>query len=309
MTINCQILDLRAFLVIVELGSFHGAAEALNLSQPALSRRIKKLEASVGAPLLERTSRSLSVTALGNELIPLVRRMLEEFDNSLLSARGDTSFGRQLLSIACLPTVAVGLLPRVVRQFKETFPRIRFRILDLKSIDVLQAVSRGEVEFGINLIGASDPDLHFEPLVEDPFVLAASKHHPLAEKDVVEWADLKPYSLIVIHRSSGNRTLLDATLARRKLTLNWAYEVTRFSTALGLVHSGLGIALLPSMAVPQGNHPNLITRQVGDPPITRTIGIVHRRSNSLSPPAQQFRDMLVSVYGKTFKIDKDQSSY
>lgn len=293
MTINCQILDLRAFLMIVELGSFHGAAEALNLSQPALSRRIKKLEATIGAPLLDRTSRSLSVTALGNELIPLVRRMLEEFDNSLLSARGETSIGRHLLSIACLPTIAVGFLPRVIKPFKEILPRIRFRILDLKSVDVLQAVSRGEVEFGINLIGASDPDLNFEPLLDDPFVLAASRHHPLAEKDVVEWADLKPYPLIVIHRSSGNRTLLDATLARRKLALNWAYEVTRFSTALGLVESGLGISVLPSMAVPPDDHPNLITRPIGDPAITRTIGIVYRRGTSLSAPAQQFRDMLM----------------
>ena len=76
MSINCEILDLRAFLSVVELESFHRAAEALNLSQPALSRRIQKLEATIGAPLLELTARHVSATAVGSELIPLRQRML-----------------------------------------------------------------------------------------------------------------------------------------------------------------------------------------------------------------------------------------
>ncbi|TAZ26856.1 LysR family transcriptional regulator, partial (plasmid) [Rhizobium ruizarguesonis] len=87
MSINCEILDLRAFLSVVELENFHRSAEALNLSQPALSRRIQKLELAIGAPLLERTTRHVSTTALGAELIPLVRRMLEEFDTSLFAVR------------------------------------------------------------------------------------------------------------------------------------------------------------------------------------------------------------------------------
>ena len=85
--INCEILDLRAFLLVVELGSFHRTAEALNLSQPALSRRIQKLEAAIGGPLLERTTRHVAPTAMGQELLPLVRRMLEEFDGSLFTFR------------------------------------------------------------------------------------------------------------------------------------------------------------------------------------------------------------------------------
>src|SRR5688500_602335 len=87
MSINCEILDLRAFLSVVELESFHRAADALHLSQPALSRRIQKLEQVIGAPLLERTTRHVSATALGTELVPLVRRMLEEFDGSLFAVR------------------------------------------------------------------------------------------------------------------------------------------------------------------------------------------------------------------------------
>lgn len=296
MSINVDLLDLRAFLAIVELESFHRAAETLNLSQPALSRRIQKLETTVGAPLLERTTRHVGVTALGNELIPLVRRMLEEFDNSLFAMREGSEIGRQVVTLACIPTAAFYFLPRVIRIFNDRFPRIRFRILDLTAVDGLQAVARGEVEFGINLMGASEPGLTFQPLIDDPFVLAASRDHPLMQKDEVTWADLAPYKLISVHRSSGNRTLLDSMLARENLTLNWSYEVTHLSTSLGLVEAGLGISVLPRLATPQGDHPILDIRPVTSPEISRSIGIVRRRGNVLSPPAQRFYDLLLSTW-------------
>lgn len=296
MNINCEILDLRSFLGVVELGSFNRAAETLNISQPALSRRIQKLEQAVGAPLLERTTRHVAPTALGNQFIPLVRRMLEEFDGSLFAIRDPGVNRGGLVTIACLPTAAFYFLPTVIRQFNEEYPNIRFRILDLPATDGLQAVARGEVEFGINIMGNSDPDLTFDRIVEDPFVLAARKEHPLASMERVGWGDLEPYHLITVHRSSGNRTLLDAALARSNIKLRWFYEVTHLSTSLGLVEAGLGISVLPRMATPQGDHPFLITRPIGQPEISRTIGVVRRRGGALSPAAERFLNMLMGTW-------------
>lgn len=297
MSINCEILDLRAFLAIVELETFHRAADILNMSQPALSRRIQKLELAIGAPLLERTTRHVSLTALGAELIPLVRRMLEEFDGSLFAVRDPAVQRGGLVTIACLPTAAFYFLPTVIRQFNVEYPNIRFRILDLPATDGLQAVSRGEVEFGINIMGTADPDLIFDRLVEDPFVLAARKDHPLAEQAEVGWEDLAPYHLITVHRSSGNRTLLDGALAKSNIRLRWFYEVTHLSTSLGLVEAGLGISVLPQMATPQGEHPFLITRPIRNPEISRTIGVVRRRGGTLSPAAERFLAMLIGTWG------------
>ena len=206
--INCEILDLRAFLLVVELGSFHRTAEALNLSQPALSRRIQKLEAAIGGPLLERTTRHVAPTAMGQELLPLVRRMLEEFDGSLFTFRDPQRRGG-IVSMACLPTAAFYFLPEVIRAFRIDHPQVRFRILDLPATEGLQSVARGEVEFGVNIMGASDPDLVFDRLVEDPFVLAVRNGHPLAEREWVTWADLAGFPLITVHRSSANRILLE----------------------------------------------------------------------------------------------------
>lgn len=296
MNINCDILDLRAFLTIVELANFNRAAEVLNISQPALSRRMQKLEEIIGAPLLERTTRHVGLTALGNELLPLVRRLIEEFDSSLFAARDKGVKATGLVTIACLPTAAFYFLPRIISRFSLQYPEIRFRILDLTATDGLQAVNRGEVDFGINIISGIDRELAFEHLMEDKFVLAVKRDHLLAKKEVVVWEDLKDYSLITVHNSSANRILLDAALAKENLKINWRYEVTHLSTSLGFVEAGLGISVLPKMATPQGEHPFLVTRPIINPTVSRMIGVVKRRGSILSPAAQHFYDMLINEW-------------
>lgn len=291
---NCELLDLRAFLAVLDLRSFVKSAELLNLSQPALSRRIKALEASFGAPLLERTTRSVTPTALGRELEPMIRRLLGEFEASVLSINTLGVQQRGQVAIACIPTAAFYFLPRVIRAFRERYPLVRFRILDLSANEGLESVGRGEAEFGINFMGASSDELVFTPLIEDPFVLACRHDDPLAAKDRLAWRDLEGKPLIGVSRTSGNRLLLDAVLARTTLRLNWLYEVHHLTTSLGLVEAGLGASVLPRLATPSEPHPVIVTRLVGDPVVTRTIGIVERRSGRLSPAAQQFRDLLLA---------------
>lgn len=296
MNINYEALDLRAFAAVVDLGGFHRAAEALNISQSALSRRIQRLEAAIGAALLERTTRRVALTPVGRELLPLVRRMLEEFDTSLFAMRevGRRRVGQ--ISLACIPTATFYFLPAVIARFNSDYPNIRFRILDIPANEGLASVARGEVEFGINLVGGSDPDLLFEPLLDDPFVLACRRDHPLAGRDHITWADLEGHALIAVSRASGNRILLDAALVKAKVQLSWSYEVTHLTTSLGLVEAGLGVSVLPRLATPQGDHPLIVTKPLRDPEVSRTIGIVRRRTGSLAPAAQQFLDMLLGTW-------------
>jgi len=299
MSINFVSLDFRAFVTVVEQQSFRRAAATLNLSQPALSRRIQKLEADIGAPLLERTTRRVALTAMGREMLPLVRRMLDEFDSSLFAMRqlGQRQAGR--VAIACLPTAAFYFLPRVIARFNEQYPNVRFSILDLSANDGLRSVAHGEVEFGINLLGSAEPELSFDPLIEDPFVLACRRDHPLAAREAVDWADIEPYHLVTVSRASGNRTLLEAALMRARVHLRWFYEVTHLSTSLGLVEAGLGISVLPQLATPQGEHPIIVTRPIGSPQVSRTIGVVRRRGRQLSPAAQRFFDILMTTWSDT----------
>lgn len=296
MNINFELLDLRAFLAVLDLGGFHKAAAALNLSQPALSRRIQSLEAAVGAPLLERTTRHVAATAIGRSVEPLARRLIEELEESIESLTGTGQRRSAQVTLACVPTAAFYFLPRVIERFNEQYPHIRFRILDLSANEALESVARGEAEFGINLTGSSHPELVFTPLVDDPFVLACRRDHPLSKRRRLTWKDLEGQAVIGVSRNSGNRTILDAALARAKVHLEFFYEVNHLTTSLGLVERGLGISVLPKLATPPNGHPTIVTKPINDPEVKRTIGLIERRSARLSPVARQFRDMLVESW-------------
>ena len=161
-----------------------------------------------------------------------------------------------------------------------------------KANDVLEAVKRGQAEFGLNLLGAQEPDLDFEPLLHDPFLLVCRNDHPLAGLPQVRWADIAPHRFITVGRLSGNRIIMDAALADLPVRPRWFYEVQHLSTSLGLVEAGLGVAAVPKLAVPTGHHPILEVRPLIEPVVTRTMGIIRRHGASLSPAAQQFYKLL-----------------
>ena len=296
MRINFELLDLRAFLTVLDLGGFHKAATALNLSQPALSRRIQSLEAAVGAPLIERTTRHVAATRIGQSIEPLARRLIDELEETVGALTGVGQKKMALVTIACVPTAAFYFLPRVIETFNQRYPHHRFRILDLSANEALESVARGEAEFGINLTGSSHPDIVFTPLIEDPFVLACRSDHPLARRRRVGWKDLEGQKVIGVSRNSGNRMILDSALARARVQIEFFYEVNHLTTSLGLVERGLGISILPRLATPPSGHPTIVTKPIRDPEVKRTIGLIERRSVRLSPAAQKFRDMLAEKW-------------
>jgi DNA-binding transcriptional LysR family regulator len=293
---NAELLDLKAFVTVAELGSFVRTAEALNLSQPALSRRIQKLEESLGAPLLERSTRHVRLTMVGRDFLPKVRRFVDEFELSVLGISDLGARTSGLVSIAAVPSAVFYFLPQAIARFSRKYPRIRIRILDIGANEGLDAVVRSEVDFGINFIGASHPDLEFTSLVDDPFLLACRHDHPLASRKRVRWAELGSERVIIVGRNSGNRAIIDNALAQQGLQLTWAYEVAHLSGSLGLIEAGLGVAVLPRLATPPPGHPIVRRIQLTDPAVSRTIGIVRRRSAGLSPAANELLNVLLETW-------------
>ncbi|WP_405280421.1 LysR family transcriptional regulator [Cobetia sp. Ld8] len=288
-----EFLDLSAFVEVAENHSFNEAAERLHISQPALSRRIQKLEEILGAKVLERTTRRSRLTPVGRDFLPKARKLLEDYESSLVGVRELATHRKGVLTIACLPTAAFYFLPSVVREFNTAYPGIRIRILDVSANEGVERVVSGEADFGINMVSAHHPAVDFTSIYRDPFVLALRQDHPLAQKQRVEWSDLDDVRLITVSRDSGNRILLDNTLLSAGLHLDGFYEVQHLSTSLGLVESGLGVAILPSMAMPGPEHEVLCQRELPEPRIDRTIGLLRRRGESLSPIAELFIEILL----------------
>jgi DNA-binding transcriptional LysR family regulator len=156
-------------------------------------------------------------------------------------------------------------------------------------------VARGEADFGLNFVGGQESDIEFQPLLEDCFVAACRRDHPLAKKRGVTWSDLAQYDYISITKSSGNRLLLDQALAHVSGRPQSIYEAQHVTTMIGLVEAGLGVAAVPSLAMPGPDHPLLVSVPLSDPVVTRRVGLIRRKGRSLSPSAQQLYDFLLEM--------------
>jgi DNA-binding transcriptional LysR family regulator len=293
MAINFDLNDLLAFRSVAELSNFRRAAEAVHISQPAFSRRIDKLEQALGVRLLDRTTRRVSLTGVGRDFARKVEQLLDELDHTLLGIRGVAATRMGEVTIACVPSTVYYFLPQVIRRYHERFPKIRVKVFDASANEVLAAVARSEADFGLNFMGGQETDVEFKPLLEERFVAACRRDHPLARKRHVTWSDLAAYDYISVSKSSGNRLLLDQALAHVAGRPQIVYEAQHVTTMLGLVEAGLGVAAVPSMAMPGVDHPLLVSVPLGGPVVTRRVGLIRRKGRSLSPSAQQLYDLLM----------------
>ena len=292
MSMNFDLADLRAFISVAELSSFRAAAEAIHLSQPALSRRIDKLEEALGVRLFDRDTRNVELTAVGRDFARKVRSLLDDLELMLLGVREVAANRAGQVTLACVPSTVHFYLPEVLRRYHETYPRIRVRIIDENANGVLAAVVHGEAELGINIIGTDEAEIDFEPLLTEPFVAACHRDHPLARQKTVTWAELGRYDFMTVDKTSGNRLVMDLALASTRDRPQWCFETRHISTLVGFVESGLGVAAVPRLSMPQKGHPTLVSIPITDPEVTRTVGLIRRRGRSLSPAAEHMYELL-----------------
>lgn len=295
MSFKFDLPDLQAFSSVANLGSFRAAALAIHLSQPALSRRIDKLEAALGVKLLDRSTRKVNLTTVGRSFARKVQHLLDELDSTLLGIEELAQQRTGLVTIACVPSATQYFLPKVLLNFHAQFPRIRVRIHDAHANEVLRAVAQGEADFGLNFIGQQEPDIVFSALLKDRFVLACHPKHPLANKKSVRWSELGRYDFMSVDKNSGNRLLLDLALAKTPDRPASIFESRHIHTLLGLVEAGVGVAAIPHLSMPQEANNRLVEVPLVAPVVHRQLGLIRRKGRSLSPAAQQ----LFTTFGKT----------
>lgn len=285
-------LGLEAFLSIADRGSFHRAAAHLNLSQTALSHRMKKLEDDLGLKLLTRTTRQVALTPAGLELLPNARRMLEDMTTSYEALKRQGRERREHLSIGSLPTVATHYLPRLLSEFSQQFPALTVRVFDNSSGEIAELVQSGQCEFGITIVSANRWDLEIKPLLKEPYILLCRHDHPLARRETVSWSDLDGLPLVRVSTQTGNRIIIDDALGSRREQLNWRYEVQHVTTAISLVQAGVGLTIVPRLAIDLAGAPDLVGLPLRNPAITRTLGIVMKRGSPISPAGEVLKKLI-----------------
>lgn len=289
---SIDFLGMQAFLGIVEHGSFQQAARSLNLSQTAVSHRMRKFEESLGVRLITRTTREITLTDAGRALLPSVRAALRALEASVSQLRGAHGASRQWLGLACLPTVATWQLHGPLRQFAQQWPHIRVRVLDCGIREIVELVQSEAAAFGISVDGASTSGLQAQAVAVEPFVAVCHPSHSLAARSDIHWHELGQTALIRISLPAGNRATIDEVLDGHQIFPNWALEVQRTALALNWVHAGLGLTVVPRLAVAQGD--GLHVLKLLGPQITRRLVVLTRHGGMPDAPARALCDLVTA---------------
>ncbi|CAG2153491.1 LysR family transcriptional regulator [Cupriavidus plantarum] len=287
---NISVRHLRAFVALATHRNFTRAAQACHLSQSAFSTLVQTLEEQAGIRLFERTTRHVELSADGRRFEEVARRLLDDFEAAFADLRDHAERRKGRVAIAALPSLAAGDLPPLMAAFHAKYPGIALELHDQLADGCIDLVRRGQADFALAPAPAQDADLRIEPLVHDNFHLVCRADHPLARKRRIAPQALAGLPFIQLSRTSSVRQHLDAAL--HPLRLNGVMEVEHLATVAALVEAGLGISVVPALALFQFRRETLAIRPMQMPQLVRDICLVRLRERGDSSAAAAMIDML-----------------
>lgn len=283
---DAELRHIRAFLAVARRSSFSRAAAVLGVSQPALTVQIQQFERALGVRLLDRNTRQVALTPVGRDLVEPLERLLLDLDAVVAQVRDVTGPRRGVVTVAALPSIAAGLLPRAIRALADRHEGVTVRVRDVTAGRIIDLVKAGDVDLGIGSLLRADPELDFDPLFTDRLCAFAPADHPLARRRHVTLRELCKHPLILTSRDSSVRRLVDRAIELARLSAHVVLEATYMTTAIAMVDAGLGIAVLPASALETTRAAGPRAIAITTPVLRRDIGFVTQKGRSRSPAAE-----------------------
>jgi DNA-binding transcriptional LysR family regulator len=273
--------QLESLLAVTDCGSFKRAAEKLYITQPAVSQAIRKLENGLGEKLLLRDRRGVRLTPAGGLFLPIARDIIRRMNDGRQAIEDLRGLRRGDLAIGAVDIASIYWLPEIFRRYQESFPDISLSVRGAGSRELMQALSRGELDLAF-VFSSERPDgfdgLFFQ---EDRMIPVA----PVTEKEERGW--------ITYPRGSITRELLEASFAEAGRHFPVVMEIDRPEVILQLVAAGLGRAVLPKLLVDSLRDLVKVRRlRIKGLSLSRSIWLLHRGPENLSPAARSFIDDL-----------------
>jgi len=273
---------LGAFLQIADGGSFSAAAEALRLSQPAISKRIAGLEARVGRRLFDRIGRQVTLTQAGQTLLPYARRVLADIEDGRRALSHLTHEVRGRLSIGTSHHIGLHRLPPVLKAFTHDYPQVDLDLHFMDSEVACQAVVAGKLELGIVTLPAEPlPALEVRETWADPLAAVVAPEHALARKKRVRLAELAEFPAVLPDEATYTHRIIKAELARQGVQPRVRLATNYLETLKMLVAIGLGWSVLPRSMLDD----SIVALATPGFAPSRRLGAVWHRQRTLSAPA------------------------
>jgi LysR family transcriptional regulator, hydrogen peroxide-inducible genes activator len=275
-----EIHQLRYFCAVAETNSFSRAALQTHVSQPSLSQQILKLEGELGARLFDRLGRSVRLTEIGRTFLPRARAVLRELE----AAKGDVDERKDSvggsISIGVIPTIAPYLLPRHLTLFTRQFPQARLAVVEDITPILIERLRASSVDIAILALPLRGNEFEIFPLLTENLFAALPKQHKLARHDSLSLKDLRAEPFLLLRDGHCFRDTAIAACDRARLNPQIIFESGQFSSILGMVGSGMGVSIVPEMAIDKRQACRYV--RIADREATRTIGAVVLRGRSLT---------------------------
>ena len=285
-----ELHQLRYFCAVADTGSFSRAAEQSHVSQPSLSQQILKLEDELGARLFDRLGRSVRLTELGKTFLPRARAVLRELE----AARGDVVEQKDSIAgsvtIGAIPTVAPYLFPRVLTTFSKKFPQVQLTVIEEITPILLDRLRASVVDVAILALPIRGHEFESFPLLTEPLFAVLPQKHKLATRRSISLKDVRKEPFLLLRDGHCFRENAVAACDRARVHPQVIFESGQFSSLLGMVGAGMGISLIPEMAVDKKAGCRYVP--ISDPQAARTIGAVTLRGRSLTRASLSFLALL-----------------
>ncbi len=286
--------QLKAFVLVAEQNSFTKAAEALCLTQSALSGLIKELEQNLDVKLFDRTTRKLHLSDAGGRLLPQAKRVLNEMSVLNEKVANLKSLHQGHIHLAVSQQLSASTMPKFIAKFCELHPNIEVTLTDCSIDQVVEHIENLEADLGVAPERSYSDDLHADILFSSPFYLVLPTSHPFAKKNQLHWSDLLNERLITLNGPfiKGLQNELPVQISSR--IFNPDFEINFLSTALGMTRMGLGVTLCLLYAAEWVEQNGLTMRPITEPVVERKFLLYTHKNRSLSPAALAFKKFLLN---------------
>lgn len=288
-----RLKPLRAFCQVARLGSVSRAAEALFLSQPAVSLQLQALERDYGTRLLERSGRRLTLTREGAELYELARPLVEGLDNLESSFRERVrGLDAGELNVAAGSSTILYLLPKIIEAFRAARPDVRVSLHNVTGAGGLDLLRSDGVDLAVGSMLDVPADLDYAPVYRFEPMLIVPPEHPLATKPHLRLEDLSPYGLILPPQRLTTYRMVDLVFQRARVPYTVALEVGGWEVIKQYVAMGLGISIVTAICLGESDRGRLVARSLAEYFPSRSYGVVVRKGKFLSPQARAFTELI-----------------
>ncbi len=286
--------QLKAFVLVAEQNSFTKAAEALCLTQSALSGLIKELEQNLDVKLFDRTTRKLHLSDAGGRLLPQAKRVLNEMSVLNEKVANLKSLHQGHIHLAVSQQLSASTMPKFIAKFCELHPNIEVTLTDCSIDQVVEHIENLEADLGVAPERSYSDDLRADILFSSPFYLVLPTSHPFAKKNQLHWLDLLNERLITLNGPfiKGLQNELPVQISSR--IFNPDFEINFLSTALGMTRMGLGVTLCLLYAAEWVEQNGLTMRPITEPVVERKFLLYTHKNRSLSPAALAFKEFLLN---------------